>query len=237
MYPVYSEFPPPGGRNIRDDGRERRCFAMRKRWVLGIVGAFALFLAGCGGGSSGPVVAVQDIVSMGGADDGYIGLDSLGYYTVFSSVSPYTIVVSDDPADNRRGFVSFSISSIPDGASIQSAFIYLPVLRATPVPGVSSVTLLVDMVSFPSLDRLGSQGELQSVYSTTPILEGPSLSVFPGDAGGDKVFDATDAFLEAQRLGFSVLQIRLIGISGEVVIDDLLDEFGYGTPLLRVEYF
>jgi len=209
---------------------------MRKFGILGLVGVFALVLAGCGG-SSWPDLVVRDIVSMGGADDGYIGLDSLGYYSVFSSDSPNTIVVSDDPADSRRGFISFSIASIPAGATIRSATVFLPVLRATPVFGVPGVTVLVDMVSFPSLSTLTTQGQMASVYGATAILLGPSLSILPGDAGFDRTFGATDALNEALRLGLSRLQVRLIGSSGDVVFDDLLQQDGTGTPLLRVEYF
>jgi len=211
---------------------------MRKIWILGLVGVFALVLAGCGGGNSGPDFVVRDILSLGGADDGDIGRDAAGVYTVFTSADPpNTVLVTDDPADSHRGFVSFSITSIPAGAAIQSARIFLPILRATPVIGVTSVGLLVDMVSFPPLDTLLTQPERDAVYFTTPILLGPSLSVFPGDAGTDISVDATDALLEARRSGFSILQVRLIGVSGDVVIDDLLDVNGNGTPLLRVEYF
>jgi hypothetical protein len=208
---------------------------MRKIGILGLVGVLALVLAGCWG-SSGPDLVVRDIVSMGGADDGYIGLDSLGYYSVFSSDNPNTIVVSDDPADSRRGFISFSIASIPAGASIQRATVFLPVLRATPVTGVSSVTVLVDMVSFPSLDSLTTQGQMDSVFQAAVILQGPSLSVSSGDAGFDKTFGATGAVNEAIFRGDSKLQIRLIGVSGDVTFDDLLQTNGLGTPMLRVEY-
>ena len=213
---------------------------MRKIGILGLVGVFALVLAGCGGGSSGPDIVVRDILSLGGADDGDIGINAAGVYTVFTSADPpNTVVVTDDPADSHRGFVSFFIPpALTDpGVTIQRATIFLPILRATPVIGVSSVGLLVDMVSFPSLNTLVTQSQRNTVYFTTPILLGPSISVFPGDAGTDKTIDATDAFLEARRLGFSTLQVRLIGVSGDVVIDDLLDVNGNGTPLLRVESF
>jgi hypothetical protein len=210
---------------------------MRKIGILGLVGLLALFLAGCGGGSSGPDLVVQDIISMGGADDGYIGLDALGFYTVFSSEPPNTIEVSDDPVDSRRGFISFSLSSIPFSATIRSATVFLPVLRATPVIGVTGVTILVDMVSFPSLDELTTQGEIAAVYEATAILQGPSISILPGDAGFDRTFDATDAMNDAIFNGDPILQFRLIGVSGDVTFDDLLQTDGTGTPLLRVEYF
>jgi hypothetical protein len=175
---------------------------------------------------------------MGGANDGDIGRDASGVFTVFTSADPpNTVIVSDNPADNRRGFLSFSITSIPAGASIQSVTIFLPVFRATPVIGSPSVSLFVDMVSFPPLDTLVTQGSLDAIYNGAVLLQGPTLSVFPGDANTDKSFDARDAFLEARRLGFSTLQIRLEALSGDVEIDDLLDVNGNGTPLLRVEYF
>jgi hypothetical protein len=210
---------------------------MRKIGILGLVGVLALFLVSCGGGSSGPDLVVRDIVSMGGADDGYIGLDAVGFYTVFSSDTPNTIEVSDDPANSRRGFISFSIASIPVGAAIQSATVFLPVLRATPVIGVSGVTILVDMVSFPSLNTLTTQGQMASVYGATAILQGPSLSILPGDAGFDRTFNATDAVNDAINHRDPLLQFRLIGISGDVTFDDLLQADGTGTPMLRVEYF
>ena len=208
---------------------------MRKIGILGLVGVLVLVLAGCGG-SSGPDLVVRDILSMGGADDGYIGLDSIGYYSVFSSESPNTIEVSDDPADSRRGFISFSIASIPSTAVIHSATVFLPVLRATPV-GVPGVTILVDMVSFPSLNTLTTQGQMASIYGATAILQGPSLSIFPGDAGFDRSFDATDAMIDAINHGDPLLQFRLIGVSGDVTFDDLLQTDGTGTPMLRVKYF
>jgi hypothetical protein len=212
--------------------------AMRKIGILGLVGIFALVLAGCGGGSSGPDLVVRDILSMGGANDGDIGVDALGVFTVFTSADPpNTVIVSDNPADNRRGFVSFSITSIPSGAAIQNATIFLPIFRATPVFGSPSVSLFVDMVNFPSLDTLLTQGSLDAIYNGTVLLQGPTLSVFPGDANTDRSFDARDALLEARRLGFSTLQIRLEALSGDVEIDDLLQADGTGTPLLRVEYF
>jgi hypothetical protein len=210
--------------------------AMRKIGILGLVGVLAVILSGCGGGSSGPDLVVQNIISLGGADDGYIGLDALGFYTVFSSETPNTIEVSDDPADSRRGFISFSLSSIPFSATIRSATVFLPVLRATPF-GAPGVTILVDMVSFPSLDELTTQGEIAAVYGATAILQGPSISILPGDAGFDRTFDATDALNDAIFNGDPILQFRLIGISGDVTFDDLLQSDGTGTPLLRVEYF
>jgi hypothetical protein len=212
--------------------------AMRKIGILGLIGVLALFLAGCGGGSSGPDIFVSDILSLDGADDGDIGRDVAGVYSVFTSADPpNTVIVSDNPADNRRGFVSFSITSIPSGAAIRSATIFLPIFRATPEIGSLSVSLFVDMVSFPSLDTLVTQGSLDAIYNGTVLLQGPTLSVFPGEANTDKSFDARDAFLEARRLGFSTLQIRLEAAFGDVEIDDLLLVDGTGTPLLRVEYF
>jgi hypothetical protein len=92
------------------------------------------------------------------------------------------------------------------------------------------------MISFPPLDTLVTQLQLESVYLAEVILLGPSLEVFPGDAGFDIDFDATDAVIRARELGFSSLQIRIIGSFGQITIDDLDPPDGF-TPLLRVEYF
>lgn len=207
---------------------------MRRLLYLGVVAILLLSLAGCGDDDDD--LHVADILSSGGTSDGDITFDSvLGTYSpFFSSTPPNTIVVGEDPVlagVQSRGFITFPIGSIPSDAAINGAIIFLPILRVD-VFSPPSVTLLIDMVSFPPLDTLVTQDQLANVYNAPEILLGPSLEVFPGDAGFDVPFDATDALIKARELGFFTLQIRLIGSFGQVIVDDL--DF---PPLLSVEYF
>lgn len=208
---------------------------MRRAIFLGMALVLAVALAGCGGGSD---LVVTDILSSGGTYDGDITYDSvLVDYSVYTSAdSPNTVLVGEDPSVvgvERRGFITFPISSIPPGAGIQSATVLLPVLRSQAIFPATSITLLIDMVTFPRLDTLLTQPDMAAYYDATPILLGPSVTVLAGFTG-DKSFDATDALIEARALGYSTLQIRVTGSSGQVTIDDL--DPGGLTPLLRVEY-
>ena len=215
---------------------------MRRLLYLGMASILVLILSGCGGGGGDRhTTIVVDILSSGGTRDGDITFDSvLGTYSpFFSSTPPNTIQVGEDPVVAgiaSRGFITFPIDSIPAGAEIRGATIFLPILRVELLSAPSgSVSILVDMVSFPPLDTLVTQLQLMNVYNAEEILLGPSLEVSPGDAGTDKYFDATDALIEAKNRGFSSLQIRVIGSFGQINIDDLDPPAGL-TPLLRVEY-
>lgn len=214
---------------------------MKRKMILGMLLVFTAALYGCGG-DHGPSPVVVDILSAGGAYDGHITYDSvLPEYTVtLSSETPNAVVAGTDPAVagiQRRGFITFPISSIPPGASVRSAAILLPILWSEAIFPATDVTLYVDMVTFPRLNLLATQTDLYNVYTTTPILAGPAITVPSGFAGADKSFDATDALNEALFRGYSTLQIRLSGSSGEVAVDDLYSpDTGGLTPLLRVEY-
>lgn len=210
---------------------------MKRAVSIGLAVLLAAVLAGCGGDGHRHEPVVVDILSSDGAFDGDITRDAgpPETFSVFlSSDAPNTILVGDDPVlpgVDSRGFMTFSLASIPAGVSIRSATVFLPILRVDP-SSPPSVDLLVDMVSFPGLDALVTQGEMAAVYDAVPLLLGPSLQVFPGDAGTDKTFDATDAVVEARRLVRPTVQLRLIGSFGQVTIDDL-----DLAPLLRIEYF
>ena len=210
---------------------------MRRKAFFLAAAIFALILAGCGGGDHGPSIIVQDVVSDGGTNDGDI-TDSSGLFSVFTSdLSPNTIQVAFNAPVESRGFITFSLATIPVTASIQRATVFLPILEAVPAGLNASVALFPDMVTFPPLDTLITQTDRQNAFFATPILSGPSFEVFPGDAGVDVTFDATDAVIQANSLALPTLQMRLIAGSGLVTIDDLLvPATGAGTPLLRVEF-
>ena len=200
---------------------------------------FASVLAGCGGGDHGPALIVTDVLSEGGTNDGDITFDGVTYSKFTSNLVPNTVLVDFGPVTETRGFITFSLATIPVTASIQRATVFLPIVRATPAGLNANVALFPDMVTFPPIDTLTTQPSLAGVVNFTAILQGPSFLVSPGDAGFDRTFDATDAVIEANLPpALPTLQIRLISGAGEVEIDDFLNPVtGGGTPLLRVEYF
>lgn len=213
---------------------------MKTKVFLLAAAVFALILAGCGGDDHhGPALIVTDVISEGGTNDGDITFDGVNYSVFTSNLSPNTVLVNFGAGTETRGFITFSLATIPTTASIQRATVFLPIFRATPAGLNASVALFPDMVTFPPLDTLTTQPSMAGVFNATAIRQGPSFSVFPSDATHDVAFDATDAVIEANRPpALPSLQIRLIAGAGEVEIDDLLNtSTGAGTPLLRVEYF
>ncbi len=198
---------------------------------------FALNLAGCGDNHHEPSPIVTDIVSEGGTLDGDITFDGVNYSVFTSDQSPNTVLVNFGTGTESRGFITFSLATVPVTASIQRATVFLPIFRVSP----STVVLFPDMVTFPPLDTLTNQSAMASVFDLlddTVVLRGPSFDVTSENVGLDATFDATDAVIEANVRALSTLQIRLISAGGEVEIDDLfVPQTGAGTPLLRVEYF
>lgn len=212
-----------------------------KTKALFLAGALlALVTSGCG--DHGTTVNVTDIVSEDGVNDGDITLSGGIYSVVTSNQSSNTILVDFATGTETRGFITFSLATIPVTANVQRATVFLPIRDAIPTLGNSSVALLPDMVTFPPLNTLTTQSAMAGVFDLlddTVILRGPTFSVIADDAGFDRTFDATDAVIEANREPpLPTLQIRLISAGGAVVIDDLFDPVtGAGTPLLRVEWF
>ncbi len=215
---------------------------MKRTFLVGVFVFLAMVVSGCGGGNDhGPVLIVTDIVSEGGTNDGDITFDGVNYTVFTSNQAPNTVLVSLGAVTETRGFITFSLATVPATASIQRATVFLPIFSVIPTGLNPSVPLFADMVTFPPLDTLATQLARGNVFNATPILLGPTFSVFPADSGFDVAFDATDAVIEANRPpALSTLQIRLNsgGVGGEVEIDDLfVPATGLGTPRLRVEYF
>ncbi len=201
---------------------------------------FALAVAGCsGGGQLPPAPIVTDIVSEGGTSDGDITFNGATYSVFTSNLPPNTVEVNLGAGTETRGFISFSLASIPTTASIQRATVFLPIVNAVPAGPNASVGLAADMVSFPPLDTLPTQAAIQGVYNSVSILVGPGFDVFPTDAGLEVSFDATNMVVEANRPPpLATLQIELTSSGGLVTIDELfVPATGAGAPVLRVEYF
>ncbi|MGE5190033.1 MAG: hypothetical protein ACM3NF_08260 [Gemmatimonadota bacterium] len=211
---------------------------MKRTFLVAVAVFVAMFVSGCGGGDNRPPLNVTDIVSDGGTNDGDI-TNSSGFYSIVTSDQPpYTVVVDyQGPSFETRGFLTFSLASIPVDAAIQRATVFLPIFGVAPTGGNSNVTLFPDMVEFPPLNPTWNQATMQSVFDTAWIWQHPGFNV--AQNASLVSFDATDAVIEANRPPpLATLQIRLMSAGGLVEIDDLYDPVTQtGAPVLRVEYF
>lgn len=221
---------------------------MKKNVFFLAAAIFALIVSGCGGGDGGnraPTLVSDNILSAGGNFDGDITYDPiLASYTLFTNAAVDNVVVGTavnpldplNPASDQvsKGYLTFSLSSIPPGASIQDARLFLRINAVEPDLS-PSVSVTPSMVSFSALNLLGSAAIATLFSNSADILVSPvSYAIFPADVGSDSPpagMDVTDALIEARRLGFSTVQIKLKGTSGSIVIDDMAF-----PPMLQVDY-
>jgi hypothetical protein len=203
-----------------------------------------LLIAGCGG-SDAPRDVTVDIASSGGNLDGDITYDPLfadyasatqaNFDNVFVGTEPNPDGgYSADPAYDleHRGYLTFPVDGIPFGAHITQATVTLRILEVAPLTG-TSVTLWPDLVHFTSIPASSNQTGLAAMFDRsdlTVILAGPSRTVAAGSPR-DISIDVTDALVRAGNLGYSTMQLRLIGTHGRIVVDDL-----DLLPLLTVTY-
>jgi hypothetical protein len=216
---------------------------MRKRWILGVVGALALSLAGCGGGDTValPPVVTIDIPSSGGVNDGDITYDPvLNNYTLFTNAETDNVYVGTypnplDPTNplsdtDSRGFLTFPLSQIPAGAIIQNAQMLIRINDVAVLSG-SSVIIQPAWVSFNPLNTL-TEPQLINLFQDAVILVSPvTYNISPGNIGSDVSIDVTDPLVSARQRGFSTLQIKLVGSFGRIIVDDL-----NLYPILLVDY-
>lgn len=216
---------------------------MKTKALFLAAAVFALILGGCGGGGgdSRPSVISIDIPSADGNNDGDITFDPvLTTYSIVTTAAADNVFVGTfpnplDPLNplsdtDSRGYLTFSLAQIPAGASIQSAGMFVRINDVFVDTG-ASVSVLPAMVSFSPLNTLTTP-QIINLFNDAEILTSTvSYDVFPADVGTDVFIDVTDALLEARALGFSTLQIKLIGSFGRIVIDDI--QF---PPLMSVDY-
>jgi hypothetical protein len=205
-----------------------------------------LGLAGCGGGDDlGPQLFTTQILSDSGFD-GDIEQTGASSFTVTQGMSPdvQTVLSGIDPVsgDEFRAFLDFPLTGsggVPANAGIDSAFLefYLGDLQ----PNTATLPVLIDLVSFqpPTLiptdfDRT-AQPALASVRISPPINR--------NDIGTYVSVDVTSLMIQAQRLGLSDFQIRIMEdlgppVVGLMVIDDTTGaDRAKRAPLLTVTYF
>jgi len=206
---------------------------MRKIWILGLVGALALVLAGCGGDGPNTVV-IQSVSDQ--PVDGDIGFTAPGTFAISqANVARNVLYGIDSGGTEFRGFLDFPLDGsngggvVPLSAAIVSADIEVFVNNVTIS---SSVPTLLDLVPFPVT------GLTSADFNTAPLLTRTPFDILRSDINNFVRIDVTSLMVEAQRRGLRDLQLRFLldlvpGASGLVQLDDgVLGR----APLLTVVY-
>ncbi|MHB1025978.1 MAG: hypothetical protein ACYC24_09785 [Desulfobacteria bacterium] len=215
---------------------------MRKIWILGLVGVFALVLAGCGGGSSGPDPFVFEQLSDQTVDS-YIAYTGVGSPSIFPASSTNTIQVGVDAGGAEyRGFLDFPIGGIPSWADVR--FAYVEVFVGS-VPFGADVPVLVELVDFqpPVLIESDFFRSPPDPY-LAPILGRSLFYFFPSDASSPRNvvrIEVTSLVQRALQRLQPDFQVRLLldpdpsAVTPAIVTLD--DGAANTAPLLHVEYF
>ena len=209
----------------------------------------AISLAGCGGGDGGvappPPLLTTQILSDPGFD-GDIEQTSPISFTITQGMSPtvQTVFAGIDPVARTefRAFLDFPLTGaggVPGNAIIDSAFLDIQIDSLT--PGVGSIPILIDLVSFqpPTLLETDFDRSLQPALAS--VVVSPPIS--QADVGTNVSIDVTPLMEAAQNLGLVDFQVRIMQDLGPAIpilmeIDDTTganrDTF---APLLTVNYF
>jgi len=206
---------------------------MKKIWILGLVGALALILAGCGGGDDrNPVIQTLSDQPV----DGDIGFTTTSTFLISQADVTRNVRYGIDAAGTEfQAFLDFPLDGstgggvVPLSAIIVSADIEVFVNN---VSFASSVPTLLDLVTFPIA------GLTSADFDSTPLLTRAPFDILSTDINNSVRIDVTSLVAEAQRLGLTNLQLRFLlnfvpGATGLVEFDDGV---AATAPLLTVEF-
>jgi len=208
--------------------------AMRRIGILGLVGLFALVLAGCGG-SDGPHTVIIQSQSDQPAD-GDIGFTAPSTFS-FSQASVTRDVQYgfDSGGTEFNAFLDFPLDGftgggvVPPTAVIVSADIEVFV---NDVQFSASVPTLLDLVPFSVTGLTSADFNRAALLTRSPF----NINSNP-DLGNIVRIDVTSLMVEAQNRGDLSLQLRFRPASlapGLVVLDD--GTVAGREPLLTVEF-
>lgn len=211
------------------------------------VACIVLSLAGCGGDDRrGPDTFTTQILSDSSLD-GDIEQTGPGTYVVTQGMSPtvQSVFSGIDPATGTefRAFLDFPLtgpSGVPANAGIDSAFVevYVDTLRSSTG---SSLPLLVELVSFQPPSLIGTDFDRTAQPPLASVRLSPPIS--QADVGTYVPIDVTPLMIQAQRLGLSDLQLRIMEDLGPPIttLMEIDDTTGANraarAPLLTVTYF
>ncbi len=220
---------------------------MQAKYSTAAAACILLVLTGCGGGDGGtpPPTFTTQILS-DPALDGDIQQTSPSSYVVTQGMSPtvQTVFAGIDPATltEFRAFLSFPLtgsSGVPLQAGIDSAFLEIFVDSLQP-PG-SHLPVLVELVSIQPPTLIASDFDRTAQPPLASVTVSPEIS--DSDVGTFVPIDVTPLMVQAQRLGLSDFQVRIMEDLGPAIpalmeIDDTTGaNRSQRAPLLTVTYF
>lgn len=216
-----------------------------KRIVVALVlTILTLTMPGCGGSSSPPPNIVTQIFS-DPAFDGDISKDPVtGLVTITQGMGPsvQSVFAGVNPASGveYRAFLDFPLTGaggVPGNAVIVSATLDLFITSKTS----GTIPILIDLVSFQPPTLVGTD------YDRAILLPLASVTISPpitsADVGTHVAVDVTQLMKEAQRLGHTDFQVRILEDLNAVnlgrieISDPTGANSGAQAPLLEVTYF
>jgi hypothetical protein len=221
------------------NGKSER-WTMKKLLGLCFIAVFMISIVACGGGDNPPprVIFVAEILSDQPAD-GDIAYDPFRKAFTITN-GPGTLFFGIDDLDRNlpeyRAFLDFPLDGstgqdvVPADAVIVSATLEVFVKEAS---FATVIPTLLDLVPYPV-------SGLRPQDFDSPPLVFQRLNFFRSDQGKPVAIDVTPLMREAQRLGLSDFQVRLLldlAVSnvGFVGVDDR-PNISITAPLLTVEY-
>jgi hypothetical protein len=207
--------------------------AMRKIWILGLVGILALILAGCGGGGDDRNAVIQSPSDQ--LADGDIGFTAPATFVISQANVTNDVQYGIDAGGTEfQAFLDFPLDGFTGGGVLPLSAVIVAAdieVFVNNVTLAASVPTLLDLVSFNPL------GLAQEDFNSVPLATRAPFDILSSDIGNFVRIDVTSLMVEAQRLGLRNLQLRFLieslAATGVVVLDDGVTG---REPLLTVEF-
>lgn len=221
---------------------------MKKTLVATILAFMTLALAGCGGGdggSSAPATIVTNIISDPTFDGdiqkdpntGAFAVTQRNTQSMFAGINPAT-------GTESRAFLDFpltGVNGVPANAVINSAILDVVINSLIPQPLFGTIPVRIDLVSFQPPNLIASDFDRTLLPAIATITIAPPIS--QADFGQHVTIDVTPLMVEAQRLGLTNFQVRIMEDFGIVSpgLIEINDTTGANrsilAPDLKVTYF
>jgi hypothetical protein len=218
------------------------------RIIAMLIACAAAGLSACGGGD-GHAVAPPAITTQILSDSGFDGDIQQTTQTTFvvtqgMSATVQSVFAGIDPASltEFRAFLDFPLTGtggVPGNARIESAFldIYINSLQ----PSTASVPILIELVSFQPPTLIPSDFDRTAQPPLGYVRASPPFTL--ADVGTNVSIDVTSLMVQAQQLGLTDFQVRIMEdlgppIPGLIEINDTTGaNRALHAPQLTVTYF